>query len=460
MTPHALKKLDRELTAFIADMTVDMGRPERRAAMGHYLTGLLLDGERKSVQPMAARLVDDPAQADAMRQRLADCVSSSPWSDSELLRRLALKFDREMPGLETFVIDDTGFPKKGHLSVGVARQYSGTLGRTETCQVAPSLHVAGENGSGCIGLRLYLPEAWTDARSRCEAAGVPPDIGFKKKWQIALELLDQALAWGLPKRTVLADAGYGEVTEFRDELAARHLHYIVGVPGNHLVWPPGSNPRVPVRTGKAGRPRTQARDASTQPIHIAKLVEGIARERYKTVSWRAGSRATMSSKFLVFRVRSAERHTKGRPPSDELWLIAEWPATEKGPKFHFSNLPASTSIKRLVRTAKLRWRVERDYQEMKGELGLDHFEGRSWRGFHHHASLCAVAHGFLALRRALFPPEQSEVDAGHGPAPSPANPSGAHRVVPAVRQTRPRALAAASAVAFVSLGNGREKAIR
>lgn len=450
MTPQALKKLDRELTAFIGDMTIDMGRPERRAAMGHYITGLLLEGERKSVQPMAARLVDDPAQADAMRQRLADCVSLSPWSDSELFRRLALKLDRELPGLETFVIDDTGFPKKGHLSVGVARQYSGTLGRTENCQVAPSLHVAGENGSGCIGLRVYLPEVWTNDRERCEAAGVPTEIVFKTKWQLALELLDQALAWGMPKRTVLADAGYGEVTEFRDALATHDLRYIVGVPGNHLIWPPGSNPQVPRRTGKAGRPRTQARDAGAQPIKISKLVEGIPRTRYKTVSWRAGSRGKMSSKFLFFRVRSAERNTKGRPPSDELWLIAEWPETEKGPKFHFSDLPASTSAKELIRLAKLRWRVERDYQEMKGELGLDHFEGRSWRGFHHHASLVAVAHGFLALRRALFPPEQSEVDAGNGTAPSSANPPDAHWLVPALRPTDQCPLTTASTVALVS----------
>lgn len=454
MTPQALKKLDRELTAFIAEMTAEMGRPERRAAMGHYITGLLLDGERKSVQPMAARLVDDPAQADAMRQRLADCVTSSPWLDSELQRRLALKFERELPGLEVFVIDDTGFPKKGHLSVGVTRQYSGTLGRTENCQVATSLHVAGEKGSGCIGLRLYLPEAWTDDRGRCDAAGVPNEIAFKKKWEIALELLDQAFAWGMPKMPVLADAGYGEGTEFRDELVTRDLRYVVGVPGNHLIWRPGSNPRVPERTDKVGRPRTQARDASTQPIKISKLVEGIPRTRYKTITWRAGSRGKMSSKFLVFRVRSAERHTKGRPPTEEQWLICEWPESEKSPKFHFSNLPASTSVKELIRTAKLRWRVERDYQEMKGELGLDHFEGRTWRGFHHHATLCAVAHGFLALRRALFPPEQSEVDAAHGSSPSAAGSTDAHWLVPAVRQTGRWPLATASGVALMSGSDG------
>jgi SRSO17 transposase len=453
MTPYALKKLDRELSGFVAEMTDGMGRPERRAAMGHYITGLLLDGERKSVQPMAARLVDDPAEADAMRQRLADCVTSSPWADAELQRRLALKLARELPGIEVFIFDDTGFPKKGSLSVGVHRQYSGTLGRTENCQVATSLHVAGEKGSGCIGLRLYLPEAWTCEPERCRKAGVPDDIEFKKKWELALELLDQALAWGLEKKTVLADSGYGEVTEFRDELVERGLRYVVGVPGNHLVWPPGADPRVPKRTGKAGRPRTQCRDADVQPIQIAKLVEGIPRNRYKTVSWRPGSRGHISSKFLFYRVRSAERHTKGRPPGEEQWLIAEWPESEKGPKFHFSNLPASITTKELVRTTKLRWRVERDYQEMKGELGLDHFEGRTWRGFHHHATLCAVAHGFLALRRALFPPEQSEMDSADGAPPSAADPADAHRLVSPVRKTGRPALAAKGGFALMTMGD-------
>lgn len=437
MTPHELKKLDRELTRFVAEMTDGMGRPERRAAMGHYITGLLLDGERKSVQPMAARLVDDPGQADAMRQRLTDCVGTSPWSDDELLRRLALKFERELPGVEAFVIDDTGFPKKGRMSVGVHRQYSGTLGRTDNCQVATSLHLASDHGSGCIGLRLYLPQSWTADRERCRKAGVPDDVEFQKKWQIALALLDQALGWGLTKHPVVADAGYGEIPEFRDGLVERKLQYVVGVPNNHLIWPPGSHPRVPQRTGKRGRPATQCRDGQVVPIQIATLVDGIPRAQYKTVVWRPGSRGRMSSKFLAYRVRPAEKHTKARPPAPEQWLICHWPATEKGPKFYFSTVPATASLRQLIRLARLRWRVERDYQELKGELGLDHFEGRTWRGFHHHAALCAVAHGFLALRRALFPPEQGEVDAAHGATPSATDPVAANRLVSPVRTAYP-----------------------
>lgn len=454
MKPHELKKLDSELTSFLAMMTEGMGRPERRAAMGHYVTGLLLEGERKSVQPMAARLVSDPSEADAMRQRLTDCVGVSAWSDAELQRRLALKFDADLPGLEAFVLDDTGFPKKGTLSVGVARQYSGTLGRTENCQVAASLHLAGEKGSGCIGLRLYLPEAWTDDRERCRAAGIPDNIEFQKKWQIVLALIDQALQWGLPKRPVLADSGYGEVPEFRDGLVERGLQYIVGVPGNHLIWPPGSNPRVPKRTKRSGRPRTQWCDGDKQPIQIAKLIEGIPRRRYKTVAWREGSRGrTIASKFLFYRVRPAEGHTKGRPPADEQWLICEWPASDKAPKFHFSTLPANTSIKELVRLRKLRWRVERDYQEMKGEIGLDHYEGRTWRGFHHHATLCALAHGFLALQRALFPPQEPrEMDAANGAASSSADPAAPDRMVSAVRASRQPPLGAPSGIAALMEG--------
>jgi len=450
MTPSALKQLDRELTKFLARMTDGMGRPERRSAMGNYITGLLLDGDRKSAQPMAARLVKDPAQADAMRQRLIECVSVSPWSDSELLRRLALEFESAMPQLEAFVLDDTGFPKKGVHSVGVHRQYSGTLGRTENCQVATSLHVAGERGSGCIGLRLYLPEAWSEDRARCRRAGVPDGIEFRKKWQIALDLLDQALEWGLRPKTVLADSGYGDGSEFRDGLLERELEYIVGIGSTHLVWPPGAQPTAPPRVRRIGRPPTRWQDGAHQPLQIAQLVEAIPRTRYRKVTWRQGSRGPLSSRFLFYRVHPAERHTKGRAPGAEHWLICEWRESEASPRFYLSNLPASIPRRKLVRLLKLRWRVERDYQEMKEELGLDHFEGRTWRGFHHHATLCAVAHGFLALRRALFPPEDPSLDAADGPSLSPAGPDHPHRPLSDVRSAGERPRSSASNRSTVS----------
>lgn len=412
MNRRQIERLDRELGGYIDSMVDGMGRPERRRAMGSYITGLLLDGERKSVQPMAARLVDDASEIEAMRQRLQQAVCVSSWSDAELLARLAKKIDRELPAVEALVVDDTGFPKKGTYSVGVARQYSGTLGRVDNCQVAVSLHLAGELGSACIGMRLFLPEAWAADATRRRSVGIPADIEFAKKWQIALALIDDALAAGVRHHVVLADPGYGDSSDFRDGLRARNLPYVVGVMGSHSVWQVGVHPTVPPREpGKLGASRTRA-VADVEPMAIERYATELGLDNYRRVTWREGSRGKQSSRFVALRVRSAERHTKGRPPGDEEWLLCEWPDGEPKPtKFYFSSLPATTSLKALVRAARLRWRVERDYQEMKQEIGLDHFEGRTWRGFHHHATLCAVAHAFLALQRALFPPEETDLDA-------------------------------------------------
>lgn len=408
MRRQEIAKLERELEQFLHTMVEGMGRPERRRAIGDYVTGLLLDGERKSIEPMAARLVESAAEAWAMRQRLQQCVSASGWSDQEMFRRLAVKLEKEMPGAEALVIDDTGFPKKGVHSVGVQRQYSGTLGRIDNCQVAVSLHLAGEPGSGCIGLRLYLPEAWASNRARRAETSVPKGIEFQHKWEIALDLLDDALEWGVRKHLLLSDAGYGDTREFRDGVTKRGLLYVMGVQGSHVVWPPGCEPQVPEReSGKPGRPRTNYRAEDRTPVAISELAATL---RYRTVSWREGSRGRQSGRFVAVRIRTAER---GKPPSEEQWLLCQRLDNDK-PKYWLSTLSTDTAIEELVRCAKLRWRVERDYQEMKQEIGLDHFEGRTWRGFHHHATLCAVAHGFLALRRALFPPEQSEVDARDG----------------------------------------------
>jgi SRSO17 transposase len=409
MKPRELKRLDRELTAYTDSLIEGMGRPERRQAMADYVTGLLLDGDRKSIEPMAGRLVDDVAEIQAMRQRLQQCVTVSPWSDEEMWRRLAIKMDAELPDLEAWVADDTGFPKKGTHSVGVQRQYSGTLGRKDNCQVAVSLHVAGERGSSCIGMQLYLPESWTSDRARCQAVGVPDDVLFRKKWEISLGQMDAAMTWGLPRRVVLADAGYGDVTEYRDGLAARKLDYVVGINGVQVLWPPGAAPipPPPVRpVGQRGNTPCRWKTGEQKPKTALTLALSRGRKACRTVSWREGSRGRQKSFFGSVRVRCAHHHLQGKAPGDEQWLLYEWPLDEKEPtKFWLATLPASTPVKDLIRLAKLRWRVERDYQEMKQEIGLDHFEGRGWRGFHHHATLCAVAHGFLALRRALSPPE-------------------------------------------------------
>jgi SRSO17 transposase len=411
-----MRQLDRELSEYMESMVEGMGRSERRRALELYLTGLLLEGERKSIEPMAARLVEDEAQVDAMRQRLQQCVSASNWSDSEVRRRLARKLEAELPGVEAFVVDDTGFPKKGEHSVGVARQYSGTLGRTDNCQVAVSLHLAGDKGSGCIGMQLYLPEDWAGDAKRRAAAGVPKKVRFERKWEIALAQLDEALKWGVRRHVVLADAGYGDAREFREAVRERGLHYLMGVQGTHKVWPPGAQPRQPPKVaGRNGRPRTRYTAQGVAPWSIESLARELPEEDWHLVHWREGSRGQQSSRFAAVRVRSAARHVHGVAPGQEEWLLVEWPKNEEAPtKYALCSLPADTALEKLVRLWKLRWRVERDYQEMKQEVGLDHFEGRSWRGFHHHATLCAVAHGFLVLRRALFPPEEDALDTAAG----------------------------------------------
>lgn len=453
MTPAQLHKLDRELSEYLDTMTTGMGRTERRRAMDGYVTGLLLDGERKSIEPMAARLAEAPDQTEAVRQRLQQCVSGSTWDDAQMRCRLARKLERELPGLEVLLFDDTGFAKKGRHSVGVARQYSGTLGRTDNCQVAVSLHVAGEKGSGCIGMRLYLPEEWTADRRRLRAAGVPKEVHFERKWELALELLDEALDWGVQEKLVLADAGYGGCREFREEIRARQLHFLMGVQGTTHVWPPGASPQAPQRVAhQRGRPRTRYVDESgLQPVSIEQVARELPRAAFKSVSWRQGSRGVQSSRFAAVRVQTAEHHVWREPPSEEAWLLVEWPRGEAAPtKYHLSSLPAETTLRELVRLSKLRWRVERDYQEMKGEVGLDHFEGRSWRGFHHHATLCMVAHGFLALHRALFPPEEDAVDAATGAAAASIPPAAPHRPLPSVPALGQRAGASPGTVMHVT----------
>lgn len=423
-----MKRLDRALSEYLDYLTEGMGRPERRRALAWYLTGLLLEGERKSVVAMAARLVDDEREIEAMRQRLQQCVTISDWADNEVRRRVAQKFEDDLSA-EAFVFDDTGFAKKGCHSVGVARQYSGTLGRVDNCQVATSLHLATDETSACIGMRLYLPEEWASDISRRRAVGVPDDIVFKRKWELGLELLDEALAWGLAPRMVVADAGYGDCSAFRDGLVARGCSYLVGLSGQQMAWPPGSNPRRPRRPGGPGGKPMRHRDGNRKPRSVSELARAF---EYRAYSCPDGKGGTKVGRFGFARVRLAERRTKGRPPSDELWLIGEHRPGNNEYKFFVCDLPATTTKHELARLVKLRWRVERDYQELKGEVGLDHFEGRTWRGFHHHVTLCAAAHGFLALQRRLFPPADLSMDPADGPTQVSAAADRSNRDLPAL----------------------------
>jgi SRSO17 transposase len=407
MRSAELRKLDGDLTDYVDELLDGIGRVERRTSLRCYIEGLLLDGERKSAEPMARRLVKNERDVEAMRQRLLECVTHGNWSHATLFSRLAKKFDQECPGVEAFVIDDTGFPKKGVHSVGVQRQYSGTLGRVDNCQVGVSLHLAAERGSSCIDMRLYLPKEWCDDQPRRAKVGVPDDVVFKTKWAIALDQLDDAIVRGVRKHVVLADAGFGDVTEFREGLDGRGLSYVVGAASTLKVWAPGTGPIAPsdVPQKRRGRPRTKWKTGDVKPATLVELATACGERDLKTLTWREGSRGPQRSRFGAVRVKTSHGHAAGNAPGAEVWLVWSWPKeTEKPEKFWFSNLPSTTSLKRLVFLAKLRWRVERDYQEMKGEVGLDHYEGRSWRGWHHHTALVAVAHAFLTLQRVLSPP--------------------------------------------------------
>lgn len=414
MRAQQLRRLDAELTEFVGDLLVGMGRVERRDSMRCYVEGLLLDGERKSMEPIARRLVSEEREVEGMRQRLQECLSQAAWSEDELFARLARRLDAELPGADALVIDDTGFPKKGVHSVGVQRQYSGALGRVDNCQVGVSLHLAGERGSSCIGMRMYMPKEWTDDRPRCAKVGVPDEVRFKTKPEIALDHLDNALRWGVRKRVVLADAGFGDNTDFRAGLQQRGLDYVVGIQTTIKVWAPGTSPNSPEQLPQkpTGRPRTRHATGEQKPLTVLELALSMGRKNLKTLTWREGVKGPQRSRFAAVRVRTSHHHSMGAPPGPEVWLFWAWPTdAEKPNKFWLSNLPATTSLKRLVYLAKLRWRVERDYQEMKGELGLDHYEGRTWRGWHHHCALVAVAHAFLTLQRVLSPPILPDVDA-------------------------------------------------
>jgi len=386
-----------------------LGHADRREPLRAYLTGLLLAGERKSVEPMAAKV--EPSRVRARHQSMHHFVANAAWDDSEVLgvaRDVALAAMERHGLVAAWVVDDTGMPKKGSHSVGVARQYCGVLGKQENCQVAVAVSLVHPVMSVPAGYRLYLPEGWAGDRKRRKAAGIPPEVAFKVKWQIALDQIDEMLEAELPRAPVVADAGYGDATAFREGLTSRGLRYAVGVKGDTNVWPASSGPLPPAPwSGRGRRPVRLRRSARRQPVSVHAMAKGLAASAWRTVRWREGTRGTMQSRFAAVRVRPAHRDYNRSEPRESEWLLIEWPSHESGPiKFWLSTLPEETSREELVALAKIRWRVERDFQELKDEIGLDHYEGRGWRGFHHHGVLCIAAYAFLAAERArLFPPE-------------------------------------------------------
>ena len=390
-----------ELDRYAAFLCEALGHADRHEGLTDYCRGLMLPIERKSVEPLAAHM--DPYHVSAKHQSLHHFVAKSQWSDDAVLARVQdWTFPRMGLRSGTFwIVDDTGFPKKGKHSVGVARQYCGQLGKQDNCQVAVSLSMASEKASLPVAYRLYLPEEWARDAKRREKAGVPEGLEFATKPEISLEQITQARKSGLTPGPVLADAAYGTNTEFREGVTQLGLLYCVGVQPNVGVWAPGAGPLPPKPRQNRGRPPTRLRRGpGHEAVSVRALAQGLDESAWRMVSWREGTKGKMRSRFAAVRVRPAHRDERRHQLREEEWLLIEWPTAEAEPtKYWLATLPVKISLKNLVMTAKMRWRIERDYQELKQEFGLGQYEGRGWRGFHHHATLSIAAYGFLTTQR-------------------------------------------------------------
>ena len=413
----------RRFAAYMEGLAKAAGHADRDVPLKNYCTGLLLPGERKSVEPMAARLAPDNVRR--MHQSLHHLVADAPWSDEAVLDAV---LDSVLPAMlvrgpvVAWVVDDTGFPKKGQHSVGVTRQYCGQVGKQENCRVAVSLSMTTESSSMPVAYRLYLPEVWANDRQRRQKTGVPTEIGFHTKAEIALAQIRRARERGIPEGVVWADAGYGTDTGFRLQLTKMELRYVMGIMSTVTVWKPGQGPKPPAAYKGTGRPpRLLRRDQRHQPVAVKELAHSLPADAWKDVVWRQGVHKQLRSRFAAVRVRPAHRDYWRAEPHAQEWLLIEWPKGEAEPtKYWLSSLPADVAFSELVRMAKHRWIIERDYQELKQELGLGHFEGRGWRGFHHHATLCLAAYGFLVAERNRFSPS---LRVGHLQLPAPKIPS-------------------------------------
>ena len=393
--------------AYSADLVSVLGHADRIRPFEDYCIGLLTAEGRKSVEPLAA--VTAPQRTAAQHQSLLHVVAQAAWSDAVVLRRvrdLVLPSITRTEPLQAWIIDDTGFPKKGSHSVGVTRQYCGQSGKRDNCQVAVSLSLATHQGSLPVAWRLYLPKDWADDPVRRGKAGVPVDVEFQTKPEIALQQMRQALRDGLPPAVALMDPAYGNDSKLRAGMTELGLPYAVGILPATTVWRPGEAPLPPARKSWRGRPTKSVRRTAThQPVSVKALALELADGAWQQIEWREGSNAPLASRFARLRVRPAGNDTKRSEPAPEEWLLIEWPDGEAQPNHYWlATLPADIAFERMIDLTKLRWRIERDYLELKQELGLGHYEGRGWRGFHHHASLCIAAYGFLVSEREAFPP--------------------------------------------------------
>lgn len=393
MTNKELAAGSRRLDEFLGDLLAPMGRSERQHWARIYIQGLLLDGERKSIEPMANRI--QGADIQSLRQ----FVGQSPWAVEEVQHSLAEKMVDLLTEPEVWMIDETSFPKAGAASVGVARQYCGTLGKVANCQVAVSLHWSTAQMSCPLLWRLYLPEVWLTDPERRAAGKIPDDIQYQSKNELALGLVDQALDWGLPLLPVVADSAYGNDFDFRQSLRQRGLPYAVAVQPTTKVWTADPN-QIPVPAGKpVGRPRKFVPlEALPQPQTLAELARSLPPSAWQTVTWRTGTKGPQRSRFAKVKVWAAHGWKAPRPPARVAeWLLVEWAQGAPSPSdYWLADLgPQPVGLRRLVRMARSRWRVELDYRELKEELGLDHYEGRHWLGWHHHVTLVSLAFAFL-----------------------------------------------------------------
>jgi SRSO17 transposase len=420
MRLQTLNGLEARLTHFLDDLLEPMGRLERRHWARVYVQGLLLDGERKSIEPMASRI--EGADVQALRQ----FVGQSPWAVEEVQRRLAHKVVDLLSEAEVWIIDETSFPKAGRHSVGVARQYCGTLGKIANCQVAVSLHWSSPQASCPLVWRLYLPQAWLEDAARAQEVKLPAGMVYRSKTELALEAIDQALAWGLPPLPVLADSAYGNDFSFRQALRERQLQYAVQVELTTVVWTEDPNLPVPApNKKKPGRPRRcPPPQVLARPQSLAVVAQRLPASAWRRVTWRQGSRGAQRSRFVMLAVWAAhDWQQQAHLPRVREWLLVEWSQDEPEPtKYWLAQLgPQPLGLRRLVRTAKARWRIEQDYRELKEELGLDHYEGRQWLGWHHHVCLVTLAYAFLRAEQARL---KKNFWCDLEPAPSAQTPAG------------------------------------
>ena len=393
-------EVEARFASYVDGLSSVIGHPRRRRQLRDYCTGLVLPGERKSVEPMAARTA--PARAAAQHQSLLHFVANAAWSDEDALakvREMVLPAIEKAGPIEAWIIDDTSFPKHGKHSVGVQHQYCGQLGKQANCQVTVSLSIANHSASLPVAHRLYLPKEWTKDRARRKKAGIPKEIKFKTKPEIALEQIRSACEAGLPRGVALMDASYGNDSRLRAGMTELGVLYAASVLSNTLMWRPGTGPR------RKGKPlnNTGRRD-EPDLVSAREVMLGLPKSAWKAVSWREGSAKWLSSRFARVRVRVGHNKLRLENLQSE-WLLMEWPEGEPEPtKYWLSTLPATIGFRKLVDMTKMRWRIERDYQELKQEVGLGHYEGRGWRGFHHHVTLCIAAYGFLVAEQATIPP--------------------------------------------------------